>query len=146
MLLKTIQEDQKGFMKSRYIDENILSLYGTLVYNEKWNIPGLLSMIDFEKAFDSVAWSFFFFFLYKALGLFHFGPDIKRWIRFFFFFFKQGCEYMYFPERWIFWLVCNTKGVRQGDPCLPYLFFDPCREFVLTVTPKHTKKKLKVPE
>lgn len=29
---------------------------------------------------------------------------------------------MYFTKQSIFYLVCHTKGVRQGDPCLPWLF------------------------
>ena len=33
-------------------------------------------MIDFEKAFDSVAWSF----VQKALIKFNFGNDIERWV------------------------------------------------------------------
>ena len=34
-------------------------------------------MVDFEKAFDSVSWSF----IQKALEFFNFGPDIRRWIK-----------------------------------------------------------------
>ena len=45
-------------MKGRYIGENIRLLYDTLIYTEKESIPGRLLMIDFERAFDSVAWSF----------------------------------------------------------------------------------------
>ena len=45
-------------MKGRYIGENIRLLYDTIVLTEKEKIPGLLLMIDFEKVFDSVAWSF----------------------------------------------------------------------------------------
>ncbi|PVD20492.1 hypothetical protein C0Q70_18648 [Pomacea canaliculata] len=37
--------------------------------------PGLLLLVDFEKAFDSIAHSF----IQKALRLFNFGPDLLRW-------------------------------------------------------------------
>ena len=40
------------------------------------NIPGLMIFIDFQKAFDSVEWSFFI----KCLEEFNFGPDFIRWV------------------------------------------------------------------
>ena len=49
-----IHNDQKGFMKGRYIiniGENIRMLFDVLVYAEKEQIPGLLITIDLEKAF-----------------------------------------------------------------------------------------------
>ena len=58
MLPKIIYSDQKGFMKGRYTGENIRLLYDVLLYTETEKIPGLLLMVDFEKAFDSVSWSF----------------------------------------------------------------------------------------
>ena len=42
VLPSIIQEDQKGFMKGRYIGENIRLLNGVLVKIEKEQIPGLL--------------------------------------------------------------------------------------------------------
>ena len=45
-------------------------------FSENHNIPGLLVSIDFEKAFDSIAWSF----INKTLEIFNFGHDIKKWI------------------------------------------------------------------
>ena len=57
VLPQLIHVDQKGFLKGRYIGESIRLLYDTLLYASKHHVPGLL-MVDFEKAFDSVAWSF----------------------------------------------------------------------------------------
>ena len=57
VLPKLIGDDQKVFLKGRYIGENIRLLYDTFTYAKQRQIPGLL-MEDFEKAFDSVAWSF----------------------------------------------------------------------------------------
>ena len=39
-------------------------------------IPGILLFIDFEKAFDTLEWSF----LHRALEIFNFGPKIRRWV------------------------------------------------------------------
>ena len=58
MLPKIIHEDQKGFIKGRYIGENIRLLYDLLQYAETKQLPGLLLMVDFEKAFDSVLCTF----------------------------------------------------------------------------------------
>ena len=59
-------------MKGRYIGENIRLLYDTILITENDNIPGLLLMIDFEKAFDSVSWSF----IEKALNFFNFPESL----------------------------------------------------------------------
>ena len=45
-------------MKVRQIGENIKLLYDVLLYAKNRNIPGLLSMVHFEKAFDSDSWPF----------------------------------------------------------------------------------------
>ena len=58
VLPQLIHDDQNSFLKGRYIRQNIRLLYDTLLYASKHRIPGLLLMTDFEKAFDSVAWSF----------------------------------------------------------------------------------------
>ena len=58
VLPKLIGDDQNGFLKGRSIGENIRLLYDTLLYAKQHQIPGLLLMVYFEKAFDSVAWSF----------------------------------------------------------------------------------------
>ena len=51
-------------------------MYELLQFTEEHNIPGLLLLIDFEKAFDSLSWSF----INKVLKFFNFGPSIINWI------------------------------------------------------------------
>ena len=67
-------------MKGRYIGENVRLLYDTLSYANQHQIPGLLLMVDFDKAFDNVAWSF----IDKSLRKFKFGKNITRWVLTFF--------------------------------------------------------------
>ena len=50
VLPKLISDEQKIFLKGRYIGENIRLLYDTLLYANQHQIPGLLLMVDFEKA------------------------------------------------------------------------------------------------
>ena len=74
VLPKLIHEDQKVFLIGRCMAENIRLLYDTLLYASKHYIPSLLLMLNFEKAFDSDAWSV----VEKSLNVFNFGQDIKR--------------------------------------------------------------------
>ena len=109
-----INEDQTGFMPNRYIGDNIRILYDILYYTETENIPGMFLRVDFEKAFDSISWSF----INKTLDFFGFGQDIKRWINVF---------YKNITSR----VIVNGnvsssfniyRGCRQGDPLSPYIF------------------------
>lgn len=43
-------------------------------YTERKQIQGLIMLIDFEKAFDSVSWKFIF----ELLEYFNFGKSIKK--------------------------------------------------------------------
>ena len=58
VLEKLIDLDQTGFMSGRYIGDNIRLIYDMLQFTEENDIPGLLLLIDFEKAFDSISWDF----------------------------------------------------------------------------------------
>ena len=70
VLPSLINNDQTGFMKGRFIGENV-RLIDCIQYAAEKNIPGLLLFIDFEKAFDSLEWSF----IVKSLHFFGFGPS-----------------------------------------------------------------------
>ena len=58
VLDKLINKDQSGFISGRYIGDNTRLVYDLMQFVEENNIPGLLLLIDFEKAFDSLSWSF----------------------------------------------------------------------------------------
>ena len=58
-----IHADQTRFIAGRYMGENTRLVYDVMHFTEENNVPRLLLLIDFEKAFDSVSWSF----LYKVL-------------------------------------------------------------------------------
>ena len=59
-----INDTQKGFMKNRFMGENTRLLYDSMHYLEENDMDGLLLLVDFEKAFDSIEWKF----LQKALN------------------------------------------------------------------------------
>ena len=79
VLDKLVSKTQTGFISGRYIGENICLVFDLLHYTEKENIPGLIMLVDFKKAFDSVSWSF----MYRVLDYINFGNNFKKWIKLF---------------------------------------------------------------
>ena len=55
-----IDQDETGFLKGRYIGQNIVTILDIIHHTEVQEIPALLISIDFEKAFDKLEWSFMF--------------------------------------------------------------------------------------
>ena len=50
-----IHTDQKGFVSGRFIGECVRNTYDLLEYAKSKNRAGMLLLIDFEKAFDSIS-------------------------------------------------------------------------------------------
>ena len=53
-LPKLIYPDQTGFIKGRYIGQNIRLLNDLMSYTESNKISGIFLFVDLEKAFDSL--------------------------------------------------------------------------------------------
>ena len=80
----------------------------------KHDIPGLLILIDFWKAFDSLERNF----LQRCLESFNFGPNFICWVMTFYKNIQScvtnnGITSNYFTIE---------RGIRQGDPLPSYLF------------------------
>ena len=54
VLPKLVNSDQTGFMKDRFIGENVRLIDGVINFAKAENIPGLMLFLDFEKAYDTV--------------------------------------------------------------------------------------------
>ncbi len=74
---RVLSRAQKGFTKSRQIQEVIINCRETMNYCRKHKIKGVLASIDQAKAFDSVSHSY----MEKVYNFFGFGDRIKRWLR-----------------------------------------------------------------
>ena len=114
VLISIINDDQRGFMSDRGISDNLRLLYDILLYTDINDVSGQILLIDFEKAFDSLAWSF----VDKCLTFFNFGPMIKRWIKTFY---TNITSCISVNGSYSEWFSIN-RGCRQGDPCSPYIF------------------------
>lgn len=84
-----ISNTQIGFIQGRFI-------YDLLSYTEVNNLPGLLALVDVEKAFDWMSWCCF----YKVLSHIRYGNSIIKW--------NTNCKACIFKVVSFVW---NTTGI-----------------------------------
>ena len=109
-----ISNAQTGFIKGRYIGENVRLICDILEYVEESHLPAVLFFSDFEKAFDSVSHEFMF----KTLDHFNFGSDLKNWVKLFY----KDANSCVINNGYCSEFFSIQRGVRQGCPLSPFLF------------------------
>ena len=107
-LPQIISPDQTGFMADRFIGDNIRLVYDVLAEANTSQKRGILLLIDFEKAFDSVSWSL----IYKSLIYSNFPENILNWIKLFNTEIKSRVIINNTISSWF----RLERGCRQGDP------------------------------
>ncbi len=61
VLASIINDDQPGYLKYRFIGQNIMLLEDvTFFFTKQIQLQGILLSIDVENAFDSLNWNFLF--------------------------------------------------------------------------------------
>ena len=132
VLPKIIGNEQKGFLKRRYIGENIRTVYDLMEYLETKNQEGMLLLLDFEKAFDSIEWDY----LNNLLKSYGFGPQFIQWFNVLY---KNACSCVLNNGNFSEFFKLG-RSCRQGDPLSPYLFILAIEPLALEIT---TNKKIK---
>ena len=114
VLPKLVNEDQVGYIRGRYIGQNIRIIKDIMTYTAKKNLPGYILLIDFEKAFDSIEWPF----LIKCLKLYNFGENFIRWVQLL----HKNIESCVTNNGYLSQPFNLSRGVRQGCPISALLF------------------------
>ena len=114
ILGKLIHRDQTGFVKGRYIGENLRLLSDIIAYCNEENLDGILLTIDFKSAFDTLEREFMIY----ALKSFNIGEDFCSWIKLLY----QGAELSVINDGLTSeWFPCE-RGTFQGSPISGMLF------------------------
>lgn len=114
VLPNIIHNDQKGYIKNRYIGFNIRQIQDVIDYSEKFNVDGAILFLDFTKAFDSLEWSF----MLETLKKFGFKNNFIRWIEIMYTDIK-GCI---LNNGWVSRKFSIFRGIRQGCPASALIF------------------------
>ena len=109
-----IHNDQSGFLKGRYIGENLLDLTSIIEHSDEEQIEAILVALDFGKAFDTVNWRSF----YEILRFFNFG---ERYIEMVSKLFENIYSSTINNGYSLDWIKLE-RGLRQGDCYSPLVF------------------------
>ena len=114
VLPRLIHQDQKGFMANRSITDNTRLMMDLILEVERQDESGLILLVDYEKAFDSLSWGF----ISKTLSMYNFGPKIINWIETL----RRNSKSCIILNGHLSEYFLLGRGCRQGDPISPYLF------------------------
>ena len=124
-----IGRQQKAYIKHNNIGSCIINLINLIRHTIAKKQSGLILLIDFKKAFDSISHSF----IHSTLSTLGFGPDIITWISTF----LKHREAQILLGGHLTECINLEQGVPQGDVISPYLFIIMVEILLIKIT--HTK-------
>ena len=77
VLPSLIHGDQTGYIKGRFIGQNVWLIADITECTDSLDISGIALFLDFKKAFDSLEGNF----ILKALETFGFGQSLIQWVK-----------------------------------------------------------------
>ena len=109
-----IHEDQTGYIKGRFIGQNIRLIAGIKECTKTLDNPGIALFLDFKKVFDSLEWNF----IKKALETFNFGAPLIQWFNTFY----SNIQSCVINNGYATSFFELERGVLQGCPLSAVLF------------------------
>ena len=109
-----IGRQQKAYVSNDNIGSVLLNLLTLIEKCNKKKMEGLILLIDFKKAFDSINHQF----IEKVLKSFNFGNNIIEWVSLFF----NSREAMILMGGHLTQTILLKQGVPQGDIISPFIF------------------------
>ena len=105
---------RKDFLTTYFIGENTRLILDIIRECQVQNVDGLIVIIDFVKAFDSISWEF----IEKSLQIFNFEKGVQKWVQC-----LQKVSYAKVIQvGHVSDKIFLSRGCPQGDPLSTYLF------------------------
>jgi exonuclease III len=114
VLPELISNDQNGCMKNRSTFSNIRSTIDIISHVNENNLHGILTYIDFHKAFDTVSWQF----MQQVLKKMNFGDYFRKCVEIMY----QNIESCVLNNGNASDFFKPTRGIRQGCPISANIF------------------------